>query len=248
MRPLACLLFWLIPVCGWGQTGKAPPALQGVKRIVCLGDSITQFGEAPGGYVWLVRHYLNALYPQQNIEVINAGISGHKSDDMLARFQKDVLDRKPDLVTISVGVNDVWHKALFKTGVPLEAYRRNLDTMVTQAQKAGARVVLLSPTMIRENFDSPSNSEIAVYQRAMREVAARHQALFVDYLNVFRRLIAAYRKETGGRDNLLTEDGVHMNAQGNQVMAHVLLTAFGVSSRARQAALATVERARQPGK
>src|SRR4051794_28866505 len=83
-----------------------PKGLQGVHRIVCLGDSITEQGENPGAYVWLVRHFLNDVYPQEHIEVINAGISGHKSTDMLARFQRDVLDKKPDLVTISVGVND----------------------------------------------------------------------------------------------------------------------------------------------
>src|SRR5437016_1072991 len=50
-----------------------PAPLQNVHRIVCLGDSITQMGESQGGYVWLFRRYLNAIYPSQNIEVINAG-------------------------------------------------------------------------------------------------------------------------------------------------------------------------------
>src|SRR6266478_10061666 len=84
-----------------------PPALQGVKTLVTLGDSITQGGGAPGGYVWLMQKYLDALYPQQGIKIVNAGISGHKSTDMAARFQKDVLDPGPQLITISVGVNDV---------------------------------------------------------------------------------------------------------------------------------------------
>jgi acyl-CoA thioesterase-1 len=83
--------------------------LVGVHRIVTLGDSITEAGGQPGGYVWWMARYLRAVYPSQNIEVVNAGISGHKSTDMQARFQRDVLDKKPDLVTISVGVNDVWH-------------------------------------------------------------------------------------------------------------------------------------------
>ncbi len=57
------------------STAPVPPMLANVHRIVCLGDSITQGGEGPGGYVWLTRHYLQALYPQQNITIINAGIS-----------------------------------------------------------------------------------------------------------------------------------------------------------------------------
>src|SRR5258707_12448030 len=83
-----------------------PPALQNVKTLVTLGDSITQGGAAPGGYVWLMQKYLDALYPQQGIKIVNAGISGHKSTDMAARFQKDVLDPRPQLITITVGVND----------------------------------------------------------------------------------------------------------------------------------------------
>ena len=71
-----------------------PPLLHGVHRVVCLGDSITQFGEGPGGYVWLVRHYLKDLYPGQSIETLNAGISGHKSTDMIERFRRDVLDQR----------------------------------------------------------------------------------------------------------------------------------------------------------
>src|SRR5258708_28074530 len=97
----------------FGRTSLAandpPLALQGVKILVTLGDSITQGGAAPGGYVWLMQKYLDALYPQQGIKIVNAGISGHKSTDMAARFQKDVLVPKPQLITISVGVNDVWH-------------------------------------------------------------------------------------------------------------------------------------------
>src|SRR5579872_6850945 len=69
----------------WANAQATPAALptelQGVHRVVCLGDSITQFGESPGGYVWLVRHYLADLYPSQAIEVDNAGISGNTSQD-----------------------------------------------------------------------------------------------------------------------------------------------------------------------
>src|SRR5579871_1722929 len=104
MKTLLCLLLFALASLGFGQS-MVPPALKDVHRIVCLGDSITQMGENPGGYVWLVRHFLNSIYPQQNIEVINAGISGHKSTDMIERFQRDVLDKKPDLITISCGVN-----------------------------------------------------------------------------------------------------------------------------------------------
>lgn len=216
-----------------------PKALVGVKRIVCLGDSITEQGEQPGGYVWLVRHYLSNLYPSAGIEVLNAGISGHKSTDMLARYQRDVLDKKPDLITISVGVNDVWHgffdnhpKGDGPNGIPLDEYRRNVESMVSQGEKAGARVVILSATVIGENLTNAENRKAEDYNRALENIARKHNALFVSFQKPFRSLIQSYRRGTGARDLLLTTDGVHMNALGNSVMAHTLLTSLGISAEA----------------
>jgi len=235
-------------------SAPVPAALQGVHKIVCLGDSITQIGEGPGGYVWLVRHFLKDLYPDQNIETINAGISGHKSTDMIARYQHDVLDPKPDLVTISVGVNDVWHgfydnhpKGDGPRGVALEDYRKNVDSMVSQAQAAGIRVVILSTTLIYENLGSPENAKTVSYNAALRDIARRHHCLFIDFQKPFRSLIKTYQNVTGGRDNFLTVDGVHMNAEGNKVMAHVILTGLRISPDA-QAAVQKLVQTEQSGR
>ena len=75
-----------------GATMQVPPALEGVHRIVMMGDSITQLGAEPKGYVTLVTKALAEQLPQQAITIVNAGISGQKSTEMHARFQKDVLD------------------------------------------------------------------------------------------------------------------------------------------------------------
>jgi lysophospholipase L1-like esterase len=80
--------------------------LAGKRKIVTVGDSITEAGKYPGGYVWLRQRYLSALYPDRKIEILNAGISGNKATDMQARFQKEAIDQKPDLVMINVGVNE----------------------------------------------------------------------------------------------------------------------------------------------
>ena len=85
-----------------------PPEIQNVlvgkRKIVIVGDSITEAGKYPGGYVWLLERYLSALDPDRKIEIVNAGISGNKATDMQGRFQKNAIDQKPDLVMINVGI------------------------------------------------------------------------------------------------------------------------------------------------
>ena len=91
-------------------------AVKSGEKIAFLGDSITAAGWGnPAGYVRLVMAGLEANGVKA--EAIPAGISGHKSDQMLARLEKDVLQKKPQWMTLSCGVNDVWHG---KNGVPLD--------------------------------------------------------------------------------------------------------------------------------
>ncbi len=231
----------LLFVPGFGcAKPDVPKPLQGVHRIVVMGDSITAGGSGPGGYVSLLQETLAARYPSQAIEVINAGISGHKSTDMAARFQRDVLDKKPDLVTINVGVNDVWHGFFnwqenkryangdLPAGVPLAKYREKVTEMVDAAQAARIRVVLVSPTLIYEDLGCAENSRLTEYAKAMREIAKEKRCLFVDLNTPFREVVAAYRKHAGAAPNLLTTDGVHMNASGYRMMAYGVLRVLGV--------------------
>ena len=242
----ALIFFAIARVVSAQGTNVPPERLRNVHRIVCLGDSITQGGEAPGGYVWLVRRYLTTLYP--DIEVVNAGISGHKSTDMLERFQRDVLDKKPDLVTISVGVNDVWHgfydghpEGDGPRGVKLDDYRKNVEEMVTRATAVGARVIVFSTTVINEDLENRENAKLVGYNAALRAIARKHNAGFVDFQKQFHALIAAYHA-TGARDNLLTADGVHMNPLGNKVMAHCVLTGMDVPAELRSQAREQAEK------
>jgi acyl-CoA thioesterase-1 len=211
-----------------------PVNLKKVRRIVTLGDSITQGGGRPGGYVWQIDQYLQVRYPKQKIEVINAGISGHKSNDMLARFQKDVLDKKPDLITISVGINDVWHgftrehpAGYGPRRVKLEDYRKNVEAMLQAAAQANAQVVVFTTTIFEDEPNSIRNLRIAAYNDALRELAAKYGAAVADQNAAF---MAAWQRNrsTGAK---LTSDQVHMAPAGDTLMAHTALRAFGISDR-----------------
>jgi len=235
----------LIPMFKESLSKATPPpeiqnVLAGKRKIVIVGDSITEAGKYPGGYVWLLERYLSALYPDRKIKIVNAGISGNKATDMQARFQKDAIDQKPDLVMINVGVNDVWH-AFFNlpknqffpqgnlpTGVPLAEYRDKITQMVLAAKAAGIRVVLLSPTPIGEILDGPENTRLQEYIAAMREIALQNQCLFIDLNAPCREVIGTYQKHAGKTLNLLAADGVHPNPSGYRIIAFTILRGLGV--------------------
>ena len=162
---------------------------------------------------------------------------------MQARFQKDAIDQKPDLVTINVGVNDVWHaffdfqnsqfhpQGNLPTGVPLAEYREKLTQMVLSAKAAGIRVVLLSPTPIREILDGPENRRLQEYVAAMREIALQNKCLFIDLNAPFREVIGTYQRHAGKTLNLLAADGVHPNPSGYRIMAFTILRGLGVPAK-----------------
>ena len=151
------------------------------QKIAFLGDSITAAGRGPGGYCQLVLSGLN----KQGLKVsgVFAGISGHKSNQMLARLEKDVLKHKPDWMTLSCGVNDVWHGA---RGVALEPYKKNITEIVTRAQAAGVKVMLLTSTMIREDQSNALNQKLLPYNAFLKELSKEKKSLgqlFTEFLN-----------------------------------------------------------------
>lgn len=193
------------------------------EKIAFLGDSITQGGMGPTGYVTLVIQGLKANGIQAT--AIGAGISGHKSNDMLARLERDVIDKKPDWMTLSCGVNDVWHGA---RGVPLDQYKTNITQIVTRAQAAGIKVMILTATMIGETVKEANNDKLAAYNDFLRALASEKKCLLADLNAAMQKELDEREKAGGKRGRLLTVDGVHMNPFGNVMMASGVLRGFGL--------------------
>ena len=141
---------------------------------------------------------------------------------MLERLDSDVLSKKPTWMTLSFGVNDVWAG---DRGIPLDQYKVNMTAIVDQAQAAGAKVMILTATMIGEQPANPNNVKIATYNDFLRQLAKEKHCLLAD---LSADMFAALNPEVKGR-NQLTVDGVHMNPVGDQIMAVGVLRAFGLS-------------------
>ena len=220
----------VLMTCFMFTTGNAAERAQGKisvkngQKIAFLGNSITAAGKRPGGYCQLV---LSAL-KDQGIEAtpVFAGIGGHKSNQMLARLEKDVLRHKPDWMTLSCGVNDVWHGP---RGVDLKSYKKNITEIVKHAQAAGVKVVLLTSTMIREDQSNDLNQKLMPYNEFIKELAMEKKCLLAD-LNADMQAALKTFPPDAPKGKQLTSDGVHMNKAGNIMMARGVAKAFGLTN------------------
>jgi lysophospholipase L1-like esterase len=197
------------------------------ERIVFLGDSITEAGAAPGGYVALVKSALAEKHKDLAIEVIGAGISGNRVPDLEKRLERDVLSKKPTLVVIYIGINDVWHSQQGK-GTPRDEFDAGLRRIVKQIQAAGARVVLCTPSVIGERHDGANKLDAMLedYSAASRGVAKELKAQLLDLRAGFLEHLKAHNAKNAEKD-VLTTDGVHLNAAGNRFVADRVLAALG---------------------
>ena len=223
---------------------RAEPAVKSGDIIAFMGDSITQGGNNKGGYVTLVMSALNS----QGLDVkhIPAGKSGHKSTDMLARLDADVIRKKPKWMTLSCGVNDVWHFKLVLgdrvfQGVGIEDYKKNIRAIIEKCQAADIKVMVLTSTMIGEDQSKELNQMMVPYNDFLREIAKENGCLLADLNADMQAALKTFpdvpgKPKTFGKyfyggelQNKLTTDGCHMNAEGNKMMARGVLRAFGMS-------------------
>ncbi len=179
------------------ENAKIPPA----PRMVFIGDSITEF--------W--KREQPAFFSSS---VLDRGISGQTSEQILLRFYQDVVALRPAAVHILTGANDI----AGNTGlITPEAWQNNIRTMVDLARARRIKVVLGSLLPADAFWWSPSMrpaSQLAAMNAWLRDYAKSQGVLFIDYY-------AAMATPTGGMKRELTDDGVHPNKRGYDVMKSV---------------------------
>ena len=188
------------------------------ERVAFLGDSITQAGNGPGGYVDRLRQVMAREQP--SAEVIPAGISGHKVPDLLAREERDVRAQGATIVFTYIGINDVWHSQSGR-GTPLNEYEKGLEQLMTTfEEELGAVNVVASPTLIgeRPEGDNDLDGMLIGHVGASREVGAAEGRTPCDLHQAFRDHVRIFN--AGGKARgCLTTDGVHLNEAGNVLVA-----------------------------
>ncbi|MBM3970141.1 MAG: SGNH/GDSL hydrolase family protein [Planctomycetes bacterium] len=220
---LLCSWILLVPVIGLAEepAGK----LKAGDRIVFLGDSITQGGAGPNGYVTMIRQALDKKHADLKIEVIGAGISGNKVPDLQRRVDKDVIAKKPTIVVIYIGINDVWHGEKDPArGTMPDAFVAGLKEVIGKCRDAGATVVLCTPSVIGEKLDGANSldAKLEQYSDLSRGLAKELKLPLCDLRKAFLEHLKAHNKDNAER-GILTSDRVHLNLAGNQFVADTML-------------------------
>ena len=185
-------------------------------RVVFFGDSITQAGVNPGGYI----DRLKKMLPAEQFELMGAGIGGNKIYDLFLRMDDDVLAKQPDVVIVWVGVNDVWHKASFGTGTDPDKFVKFYEAVIKKLQAANARVMLCTPAAIGEktDFSNQQDGDLNQYSQLIRDLAKRQNIPLIDLRKAF--LDYNLKNNPDNKEKgILTTDRVHLNDLGNQFVA-----------------------------
>lgn len=201
-------------------------SLRNNDRIVFFGDSITQLGVKPNGYISLIRDSLMKELP--TIEIIGAGVGGNKVPDLQARIDKDVLAKKPTIVVIYIGINDVWHSITpGQVGTPKDKYEAGLEEIIGKIQVTGARVILCTPSVIGEKKDGKNqlDAQLDEYSEISRRVAQKTKIELCDLRNAFVGYLKLHNPDNDDK-GILTVDKAHLSDKGNRLVARELLKAL----------------------
>ena len=204
--------------------------------ILFQGDSITDSGrnkEDTGfntarnlgsGYPLLAGAALLNKYEALNLKVYNKGISGNKVYQLAERWDKDCLDLKPDVLSILIGVNDLWHKLNGTYNGTIEIYRNDYIALLERTMKAlpNVKLIICEPFAVNgvKAVDDKWYPEFYDYQKSAREIAKQFKATFIPFQSVFDE---AQKRAPG---SYWTGDGVHPTLAGSQLMAKAWMKAL----------------------
>ncbi len=222
------LLLGIALLASASAQGLPPKIFKKEQRILFQGDSITDGNRGRNadpnhilghGYAFIIAAKYGASYPEQNLEFINRGISGHKVTDLKARWKADTLDLKPDVLSILVGVNDTGSVVRNANPVGPEEYEKVYDELISEtlAANPNVKIILCEPFVlqvgkVKENW-AAYQSDIVKRQEVVARLAEKHKLPLVHFQRIFDE---ACQKAPA---DYWIWDGVHPTYRGHQLMA-----------------------------
>ena len=203
-----------------------------MKLILFQGDSITDSGRDfnydPNmgyGYATMTAGKILVDHPGQFC-FLNRGISGNRIVDLYARIKRDIINLKPDYLSILIGVNDVWHEIGERNGVSAEKFRMVYDLLIRELKEAlpELKILILEPFVLEgpatEHAIDTFTSEVAKRAAVCKELAEEHGLIFIPLQEKLEALAAATS------NTYVLIDGVHPNTAGYELISRQLYAAY----------------------
>lgn len=218
-----------------GKSGLKPGSV-----ILFQGDSITDAGRRRevlepnldkglgSGYAAMIAGGVMADHPELELKCYNRGVSGDFMPRMTARWKEDCLDLKPDILSILIGINDIWHTMAFGTNYKgtISDYEEGYRQLIKQtlAAKPDTRIVICGPFTTRdERFKSAVDGKTpADFAAVAKKIADDLKLTFVSFQAAFDKACKATPS------NFWLWDGIHPTTAGNALMAQCWRRAVGI--------------------
>ncbi len=193
-------------------------------KIVFFGDSITDSGRNPHdpadlgvGFVKIAAGKLRLLYPDAELELLNRGVGGDRTEQLLARVEKDVVEEHPDVVVLQVGINDVWHRFLNGTVVTPERFEHNYSEIVRRIKETGASVIVMQPFVLRMGDKPRLRPYLDSFNAIIRKIAEREELTVIPVDEIFMGVTQDIEPSQ------FTLDGVHPTHRGCRYLADLVI-------------------------
>ena len=206
------------------------------QKLLLIGDSITDAGRAQPvaeglfdplgrGYVTQLEALISSTYPERGIRVVNVGSSGHNVLNLKERWERDVINLKPDWLSICIGVNDVWRQFDIprqkEAHVLPDVYAATLEELVKQTRPKLKGLIMMTPFYIEANKKDAMRARMDEYGLIVKKIAGKYGAVFVDVQAAFDEALKHQHSAA------LAWDRIHPNQTGHMIIARAFLKAVG---------------------
>jgi lysophospholipase L1-like esterase len=170
---------------------RAGIELKANQTIAFIGDSITDMGRLEPayrpfgcGYVNFVANHLLATHPELNLNIVNTGINGNNVRDLHDRWEKDCIRENPDILSVLIGINDLWRQYAEPEKLPRAVYPQEYELtyerlLLSAKEKCGCQFVLMEPFMFCKNPENPMFKGLRAYIRTVHKLAQEFDAVLV---------------------------------------------------------------------
>ena len=194
-------------------------------RILFQGDSITDAGrdyrnyyDLGKGYPFYAAENLRALFPDKELEFIDLGISGNRTGQLFDRLYTDAIALEPDIISILIGVNDVWHRHAFsRVATTDEQIALNYRTILTELKsKTNAKIVMIAPYVLDNDDFALIKEQLVSVQAIVRSLAKEFADVYIPLNEYFEEAL-----KTQPSPRYYSDDGVHPNENGARFIGKI---------------------------